>query len=79
MILHCDTSKMVTVMEHGKRRRLTNKELIVRRVVGKAVDGDEKSIKLVLDECRKGGDATEQKPIVRVIIDGLDVAHESGV
>jgi hypothetical protein len=63
-------NEKVTVNENGRRRKLPKFDVAVRQAINKAVSGDERGMKMLLELYRqfvRDSDDDKQRPIIMVI------------
>ena len=58
-----ELSQQVTLVENGKRRRMTKRQALAKQLTNKALSNDARAAALVLDHIRRTEASSDQQPI----------------
>ena len=62
-----ELSQQVTLVENGKRRRMTKRQALAKQLTNKALSNDARAAALVLDHIRRTEASSDQQPIAQNI------------
>lgn len=76
-LIDAELNKIVVIHENGKRRKVTNRVVVAKRVVHKAVEGQDRAIKTILDVDQDLAAAIEAESVAAAGTNGGEPMNET--